>query len=357
MDSLYQKSLQILIDNQDTSGAFLASPNFGVYRYAWLRDGAFCAYALDQAGFSTNAGRFHAWVFQVLERYQAKLQRGIRLGVAGTPPPASECFHSRYTVAGEEVPGHWGHHQLDGLGTWLWAACDHFRRMKSVPDVRQRALLELVRDYLAALWHFPCSDLWEEHEDRVHVYSLACVSAGLTAFAGLIGDPQAAGIASGVRSFIIASGVKDGHLVKSLGDSVVDASLVALTCPYRLLPYQHPIMQATLERIQQELAGPEGGLKRYAADTYYGGGEWLLLAAWLGWSACEAGDLDLARRQLAWAEAQSDVQGWLPEQVSQRLNVPSAYQEWVDRWGPVASPLLWSHAQYVILKLALDGRA
>jgi len=26
-----------------------------------------------------------------------------------------------------------------------------------------------------------------------------------------------------------------------------------------------------------------GGVHRYATDTYYGGGEWVLLTAWLGW--------------------------------------------------------------------------
>ena len=29
------------------SGAFVASPAFRVYDYGWLRDGAFCAHALD----------------------------------------------------------------------------------------------------------------------------------------------------------------------------------------------------------------------------------------------------------------------------------------------------------------------
>jgi len=39
----------------------------------------------------------------------------------------------------------------------------------------------------------------------------------------------------------------------------------------------------------------------------------------------------------------------LPEQVAENLNAPSYYPTWVERWGEIASPLLWSHAKYIIL--------
>jgi len=28
---------------------------------------------------------------------------------------------------------------------------------------------------------------------------------------------------------------------------------------------------------------------------------------------------------------------------------PDMVQPWIDKWGPVATPLLWSHAMYLIL--------
>jgi len=28
---------------------------------------------------------------------------------------------------------------------------------------------------------------------------------------------------------------------------------------------------------------------------------------------------------------------------------PKNYEPWLRKWGPVASPLLWSHAMYIIL--------
>ena len=43
----------------------------------------------------------------------------------------------------------------------------------------------------------------------------------------------------------------------------------------------------------------------------------------------------------------------MPEQVSGHLLAPGSFDEWVERWGPVASPLLWSHAMFVILAVEL----
>ena len=354
MSSLQETSLQVILDNQSSSGAFLASPNFPTYRYAWLRDGSFCAYALDLWGGTDRAANFHEWVFAVLERYRDKMQYVLEANRQGVELPAGQYFHSRFTLAGEEIPGHWGHHQLDGLGTWLWACCRHFQAQGKVPQARQRQSLTLARDYLLALWRQPCSDCWEEHEEQMHTYSLAAVAAGLEALGELLEDPFATRGAVKIRQFFLAAAVEDGRLVKSLGNPEVDANLIALATPFGSLSYQSPIMQKTLERIRKQLAGPEGGLKRYAADTYYGGGEWVLLAAWLGWAACEAGDAQTARRQLAWVQAQADPHGYLPEQVSRHLNAPEYYEEWVARWGAVASPLLWSHAQYLILLKAVE---
>jgi len=103
--------------------------------------------------------------------------------------------------------------------------------------------------------------------------------------------------------------------------------------------------------LRAELA--HGGVHRYPGDRYYGGGEWLLLAALLGWWALEAGLEELARSQLAWVAAQAHDGGSLPEQVSHHLLVPAAYAEWEARWGPPAVPLLWSHAWFLALGLAL----
>jgi GH15 family glucan-1,4-alpha-glucosidase len=129
----------------------------------------------------------------------------------------------------------------------------------------------------------------------------------------------------------------------------VDASLVGTFTPYRLLAPDHPVTLATISRIENDLWRPGGGVYRYLADTYYGGGEWLLLAAWLGWSLAEAGARDGALTLLGWVEAQADDKGHFPEQVSAHVLAPSYVSHWEAKWGPIAKPLLWSHAMYLIL--------
>jgi len=53
-------------------------------------------------------------------------------------------------------------------------------------------------------------------------------------------------------------------------------------------------------------------------------------------------------------EGAADLDGSLPEQVSRNLMVPGQFQYWTDLWGPVAKPLLWSHAMYLIARIRLE---
>jgi GH15 family glucan-1,4-alpha-glucosidase len=114
-------------------------------------------------------------------------------------------------------------------------------------------------------------------------------------------------------------------------------------------------MGATVERIVVDLCRG-GGAHRYAADTYYGGGEWILLTAWLGWHYAERGERERAEALLGWVESQAGTDGTLPEQVPVHLNDPVFYAPWRKQWGEIADPLLWSHAKYIILRHALGWR-
>ena len=113
-------------------------------------------------------------------------------------------------------------------------------------------------------------------------------------------------------------------------------------------------MRATAGRIAADLTGGTGGIHRYRGDTFYGGGEWVLLTALLGEYQALAGDGDGAEWCRRYAERHADAHGQLPEQVSAAPLAPERVAEWVDRWGPVARPLLWSHAGYLSLSAALN---
>jgi GH15 family glucan-1,4-alpha-glucosidase len=125
-----------------------------------------------------------------------------------------------------------------------------------------------------------------------------------------------------------------------------------MATPYRVVSPDDPVMSAAVDKIETTLR-QNGGVHRYAADTYYGGGEWILLTAWLGWYYTQVGEYEKAEAAKDWVEEQADELGHLPEQIPAALNVPAYYEPWRQRWGDIASPLLWSHAQYIILTVAL----
>jgi len=256
-------------------------------------------------------------------------------------------LHTRYTLDGKEnTTTAWENFQLDGFGTWLWALAQH-QKLTALPlPAEWRNAAQITADYLEGLWRHPCYDCWEEFGGEVHLHTLATIYGGLRAYGDLTGD-QREETAKAILAFILENGQADGHWQKFLGNPQVDTSLLALSTPYRLVMPEHPIMRSTAEKIEADLC--LGGVKRYSTDTYYGGGQWILLAAWLGWYWCEVGQKEKARGLRHWIEAQADEHGWLPEQVPLELNDESMYAPWVQRWGPIASPLLWSHAEYLIL--------
>ena len=74
----------------------------------------------------------------------------------------------------------------------------------------------------------------------------------------------------------------------------------------------------------------------------------------LGWHYVQTGRREEAFEQLDWIVRHATSSGDIPEQVADNLLAPGARQAWVDRWGPVASPLLWSHAMYLTLASELE---
>jgi GH15 family glucan-1,4-alpha-glucosidase len=355
MTELFKGSIDIILQNQTPSGAYLASPNFPTYHYCWFRDGAFIAYAMNLAGQHDSAARFHQWAAMAINSRADVVGRAVAKAKHGEPLTGADYLHTRYLPDGQEAGGEeWPNFQLDGFGTWLWALREH-ERLRHTPLPRQwLEAANLVAGYLAALWPRPCYDCWEEFPDRVHAYTLAAIYGGLRAHEHWDETAHRATPAA-IVGYLRDHAATDQHFVKFVGSTEVDASLLGLAVPYRVVTPDDPLMQATIRRIESTLR-QSGGLHRYAADTYYGGGEWILLTAWLGWYYTLVGEHEKAESARRWIEAHSDAHGWLPEQIPDTLNDPNFYGPWRERWGEIASPLLWSHAMYIILCTCLHDR-
>lgn len=283
---LRRAGVETIRAGQSPSGGYVACPSFPRYRYSWLRDGSFIADAMSRVGEAASAEAFFDWVARIVES---------GLG-----------FDARYTLEGERDQSEWPHLQHDGWGLWLWALQQHAARHGG--GDRWRDAAAATSTHLERVREEPCIDWWEEREG-VHTATLACIAAGL-------GD----------------------DLDLSRAEERLDGSLLVLPFlgfgPVDVTP----------------LIGPGGGVHRHLDDTFYGGGEWLLLTAMLGLAEPEHGE-----ERLEWIAAHAAADGGLPEQSRDHLLHPEAYEDWVAKWGPPPSPLLWSHAMFLTLDHELHG--
>lgn len=341
----------VIVENQDAGGAYPAAPTFSAYRgYAWLRDGSFTAEGISRYGDVASADRFHDWVNGVLGRRRDQVTDLVAAVARGKQPAVEQMLPTRFTFDGSNGSDPWWDFQTDGYGMWLWSVVTHASRHGVELD-RWRDGIEVATDYLFAFWDRPCYDWWEEHVEQRHVSTLGAIYGGLIAVAPALDEERrttALKVAAEIQSLVVAEGTSRGHLSKWLGSPHVDGSLPACVVPFGLASVDDSLAGATLEAVARDL-DVDGGVHRFTADVFYGGGQWILLSALLGWNLAARGDTEGGLRHLRWIAAQALENGDLPEQVPHHLLHPDSRDEWIARWGEVATPLLWSHGMYLIL--------
>jgi len=356
---LYRASINTILENQHSGGAFPASPNYSTYQYAWLRDGSFTAYAMLKTGNTESCKRFLLWVNKTINRYSGKIDELESKIKKGSKTENTDFLPARYTLEGFEIEDDWPAFQIDGYGSWLWCTGEYIRATRDYKLLQSvtPGILNTIR-YLIITWQIPCYDCWEEYGERIHTSTLACVYGGLSAAAELAENEdfaKAGKTAYKVRRFIL-SHIRDGGFTKFINDDGIDASLLWLAVPFKVVAVDSPAMVKTVSVIEEKLLVKGGGVKRYPEDTFYGGGQWILLTCWLAWYYLMAGRGEEAYRLLAWVEEQQDENGCLPEQVPGLTANTSWMEEWRKRWGPVATPLLWSHAMYLVVLQEMKER-
>jgi isomaltose glucohydrolase len=350
-DPLARRSVEVILQGQDPSGAYVAAPTFPVYRYGWLRDGSFCAEAMDAVGEHSSAAAFHAWAAGAIAAQVERAELAIELVGRGTAPPPEEMLPTRFTLAGElerAAAGHeaWPNFQLDGYGTWLWALERHLDGTGPTSALEEG--VDVAARYLAATWQLPCWGCWEEYDDGEHAFTIAAASAGLAAAGRMLGRDDL--VAQGERAHrrLLDRFAVDGRFRRCAGDARVDGNLLWLG-PLGVVELDDPRLEATVESVRKELVGGSGGVRRYLGDTYYGGGEWVILTCSLAGYDALAGRQEAFESARAWVQAAARGDGMLPEQLVDHAQAPDRVAEWVDRWGRVATPLLWSHAMYLLI--------
>lgn len=347
-DLLARESVDLILKWQNQSGSYVASPTFSQYGYAWLRDGAFCALAMHVSGHPQSAIRFHEWVGTAVLTYEnlftearLRLKDGKRILAENAPPTR---FHLDGSV---EIDHHevWPNYQLDGYGTWLAV----LPQTQSNYSESLLTAVRIVADFLALAWSSPSYDCWEEGGDLLHGSTLLAVAGGLKAAAGIIGNQSYLVEYEKILNTLERDFVVDGHFVKHSGDPRIDASLAWACLPHNVYDSSHPIVLGTVEAIKKVLRNPQGGVKRYIGDSYYGGGDWVLLEGLLAWNEAKSGNREFWEESRTWISSIADANYLLPEQVLDHVQEPAMVVSWEQRWGTSAHPLLWSHAMYILM--------
>lgn len=363
--NLISKSIEIIKKNQSKTGAYVASPNFESYNYSWFRDGAYIAYAMCVSGEYQSARAFHLWCAKVMVRYSDVVKRVTAALANGEKLDETQFLPTRFTLEGEAVDDEWTNFQTDGFGTWLWSLAEYIKLSgdKGIVDEAAEGV-KLCIEYLLAVWREPCYDCWEEHLEYIHTYTLGSIYSGLNKISEYYGDySNSINVAAEkIKLYIEKNLVKNNQLIKMQGtDGVetdktlgVDSSLLGLITPYNIFPMDSDIGKETITRIEKDILNKDGGVYRYQEDTYFGGGEWILLTCWLGWCYAQAGQTEKAEEIVNWVEKNADENGQLPEQVLDNVFDKDKLIEWEEMWGKNAQPLLWSHAMYIILKDSLS---
>jgi len=369
---LVRHSLFILKNHMSANGAILAavdsdslSLSRDTYSYLWPRDGAIIAHALDQAGFGDLTRRFYELLPSLLSRegfllhkYHPSLSPGSSWhpsGVPGTP---------EYPI------------QEDETALSIWAFERHVERYRDLDS-----LYGLYRSFVLPAAQFlagfrdpetglprPSYDLWEERAG-VWTFTVATVIAGLSSasrMARRFGDTAVAQefektatrMTESLRGRLYDAGTQTflrGQRLGSSGtftpDPVPDSSLTALFWLDILSP-QDPILATAMERLFDRLSLPGGGLIRYAGDPYYRedpthpGNPWIISTLWKArWLIRTIPDplhSESLRNLLDWVVDRAGSSGMLAEQYHPRTLNPLS-----------ASPLTWSHAEWVLTMVEL----
>jgi GH15 family glucan-1,4-alpha-glucosidase len=304
---------------------------------------------MDLWGYYDSSEKFFEWVDMAISKQKDKIRDIVDMAERKEVLLNSDYLPTRYRMDGEEEKDEWPNFQLDGYGTWLWVISEHMKITGRTELIEKyKDSIYGTVDYLTSLWRMPNYDCWEENGDKIHPSTLSCIYGGLNSVAEYIDDIKIKKVAGEIKEFVIKNCVMDGRLIKYLGSESIDASLLWASIPFRLINPDDTIMKNTVYEIEKRLVH-DYGVHRYPEDTYYGGGEWLLLSGFLGWYYAEIGDYEKATKFLEWIEKQADNNGDMVEQVLYHVNNEDYIEKWKNLWGEPAKPLLWSHAMYLIL--------
>ncbi len=363
---LFKSSLLIMRTHVDNHGAIVSSLDSDVlqfnkdtYSYVWPRDAAICALAFDMAGFQEVSRLF----FEFCNR--AISDEGYFRHKYWSDGSVGSSWHALVNAEGKmQLPI-----QLDETALVVHSLWKHYQRYRDVEFIT-RVYPKLVvntskfmQQYRSSQTGLPLAsfDPWEEKAGTFTSTSSYVCSALHSAakFAQVFFDSrhqETLEAAASQMKMAIQENLYDaklGRFIKAIypdgrRDNTVDSSL-AFTFLSETFDAQSEEVVGTMNAITNRLwIDPGiGGLARYENDEYHRisntvpGNPWFICTLWLArWqmqTARSMSDLKKALDILGWTAKYSLPSGILAEQMNPYDASPLS-----------VSPLVWSHAEYVI---------
>lgn len=374
VNDLFKKSLFIMRSHVNDNGSIIASGDgdmlqYGMdtYTYVWPRDASYIAMAFDRAGYSSLTQRYFSFCRDVISAdgyFFHKYRPDKSLG---------SSWHPWVGEGKVQLPI-----QEDETAIVLIALWEHYEKAKNLEFAEElyNPLVKKAADFLFSYRDattnlpLPSYGLWEESRG-IFTYTTSMVAAGLHAaskFAHLLGKEEeerrymqgSHDVQKAILEHLYDK--ETGLFIRMIGengerDATLDTSVLIGLSRFGVLPPSDKRLQSYGSAIQERLCwqGPIKGIPRYEGDAYLragsdtAGNPWIITTLWLAQYLIEGAktkkDLKEAFQWIEWTVDRALPSGILPEQVHPQSG------EHIS-----ASPLAWSHAEFVTTCLLYEEK-
>ncbi len=368
MIELFNKSLIFLRTHVGYNGSIIASGDSDLlqygrdtYAYVWPRDAAFCAIALEKAGDFNASSRFFKFASEIITSegfFMHKYRPDKSLGSSWHPwvREGQKNFPIQEDETAEVIYALWQHYELS-------------RDLEFIESV-YNGLIKKAADFMVSYRDEKTGlpkasyDLWEQ-DYGIHTFTASAVYGALLAaakFAKLLGKLEserkyidtAESIKESIMKYLYDR--EEGVFYKYINtegkhpqiNRTLDMSSVYGIYKFQVLAADDVLLKRCIEKTvsKLEVKTPIGGIARYEGDAYHfrggdiPGNPWVITTMWLAQYYIEIAksesDMEPVRRLISWAVKRANSAGILAEQYDPYTG------EHIS-----ASPLAWSHAEYV----------
>lgn len=371
---LYNRSLITMRVHADNHGGIIASSDTDMlhhgrdtYSYVWPRDAATVALALDTAGYHDATKRFYSFIAACAEPGGYLMHKYRTDGVLGSSwHPWMQHGKPRLPIQEDETAAVifmlWRHYEI----------CRDLEFIESLYNPFIEPAARFMCDYIEPTTGLPQAsyDLWEE-KYGTSTYTASAVYGGLMAagrFAMMLGKDDDArtyqAVAQRLQGAITSVLFDDtlGMFVKHVlhdedgeltYDKTIDTSSFYGPLLFGVVEADDPLMMKAKKTVDERLQvrSDSKGYVRYENDAYYrmhdagSPNPWVITTLWMAQyyiaKAKTVKDLKPALELLEWTCSHATSGGVLAEQMHPHTRAHLS-----------TSPLVWSHAEFV---LAVDA--